>query len=375
MARSWSASIALVVWMVAGAGWAATPYSLPDGVPTATLEINDISSKEGATEYHLLGDAESCSVVFFIPIQQPATRFKVPIEAGKTFVLRSWFRSTDQIWECASTIRFQAEEGATYSMGLNRFSVTGGRRTCEPRFSKFTPGSRRGVKEGFDRVCPTPPASDKKSNSELFVLAVERLDLGAVRELLQQGVDPDTRFARQSQYETALHLAAAVGNRNLAELLLDHGADIQRRSAGDYTPLHIAIGARQVEMARYLVERGANVNADTFSMGGPLHYAVYHGQPEVAKLLIERGASIDQRTKTAGKTPLHYIEYQYRTRNYMTKHEAAVQIVLRAKPDLTIKDNEGRTVAQILDARPTPRGGPSPLDELLRELDKPRLKN
>ena len=60
---------------------------------------------------------------------------------------------------------------------------------------------------------------------------------------------------------TALHWAALAGNRDMAELLLAHGADLHRRGrkfgAEPASPLDLARQRGQDEMVRYLLDRGA----------------------------------------------------------------------------------------------------------------------
>jgi ankyrin repeat protein len=60
---------------------------------------------------------------------------------------------------------------------------------------------------------------------------------------------------------TALHFAARVGAVEMAELLLDHGADIDRKGrkfdASGQTPLECALERDQHEFASFLLQKGA----------------------------------------------------------------------------------------------------------------------
>jgi cytohesin len=63
-------------------------------------------------------------------------------------------------------------------------------------------------------------------------------DVDSMRRLLDSGTNPNE--ARDASGWTALHFAAAAGNEIAVKLLLDHGADANRKDGEGRTPLHIA---------------------------------------------------------------------------------------------------------------------------------------
>jgi ankyrin repeat protein len=70
---------------------------------------------------------------------------------------------------------------------------------------------------------------------------------------------------------TALHIAARDGKMEAALALLEGGADVNQKSAGDHTaPLLIASINGQFDLAKMLLERGADVNAMADNGEGPL---------------------------------------------------------------------------------------------------------
>ncbi|HEY6989053.1 MAG TPA: ankyrin repeat domain-containing protein, partial [Bryobacteraceae bacterium] len=76
-----------------------------------------------------------------------------------------------------------------------------------------------------------------------------------VRALVRAGAQVDARSdAKQC---TALHMAARRGNTEIAEALLDHGADIRARDKAEDTPLQRAKNCRKAGVASLLISRGA----------------------------------------------------------------------------------------------------------------------
>jgi len=47
----------------------------------------------------------------------------------------------------------------------------------------------------------------------------------------------------------------------LAQVLIEHGADVNAQDDNKSTPLHLASSGGHVELAQVLIEHGANVNA------------------------------------------------------------------------------------------------------------------
>lgn len=93
---------------------------------------------------------------------------------------------------------------------------------------------------------------------------------------------------------TPLHHAVSNNQAMAAEILLDHGADIERRHLYDckrFTPLHLAIESRALEATTVLVKRGADVMAVTDPALTP--FALIRDSPALyLDLLLEAGAKI-----------------------------------------------------------------------------------
>lgn len=84
------------------------------------------------------------------------------------------------------------------------------------------------------------------------------------------------------------------------------GANINTRDfRGGWTPLHYAVSLGNLELVEFLVEHGANINAKDINGVTPLHIAAKNGHFSIVKFLVKHGALIDV-VDIYGKTPIDY---------------------------------------------------------------------
>jgi cytohesin len=91
-------------------------------------------------------------------------------------------------------------------------------------------------------------------------------------------------------FNCPLCVAAEQGNREMAELLLARGADANGFWGVRDTPLSCATRAGKVEMVRFLLARGAEIKKSH----ALLHEAALHGRRDVAGLLVSKGADVNE---------------------------------------------------------------------------------
>lgn len=117
------------------------------------------------------------------------------------------------------------------------------------------------------------------------------------RWLLAHGADPNSGHL-MADSTSAITAAAERGSVDLAELLVEHGAEVSGTGA-----LPAAAGKGHLEMVRYLLDQGANL--DEIGVhdygdrrwksheGTALHKAAAGGHLEILELLLDRGARVD----------------------------------------------------------------------------------
>jgi ankyrin repeat protein len=98
---------------------------------------------------------------------------------------------------------------------------------------------------------------------------------------------------------TPLHLAAFFGHPEVANALLDRGADVNARSTNSMknTPLHAAAAGGNIELVRLLLVRGADANASQEGGWTALHSAAQSGNREMVELLLAHGAHVNTRAE------------------------------------------------------------------------------
>lgn len=164
--------------------------------------------------------------------------------------------------------------------------------------------------------------------------------------------------------EYAVHTSIKSEQKDVLQLLLDRGADINKKYKGK-APLHVAakhpemlnmllnagaltealeeqFGSTPLYMAclvgnesscSQLLARNASVRARSYYNATPLHAAVHNaGSVGVIKQLLDAGSQINARDEK-GRTPLVI--------SIVKKHQEAVLYLIDAGADVNMQDNDG----------------------------------
>ncbi|KAM3877630.1 protein phosphatase 1 regulatory inhibitor subunit 16B [Diretmus argenteus] len=138
--------------------------------------------------------------------------------------------------------------------------------------------------------------------------STERRLLGDIQELLRQGEEVNHQ---DSQGATLLHITAANGYVQAAELLLEGGARMDLRDSDGWQPLHAAACWGQMHVAELLVSHGASLNAKTFLEETPIDLCedeefrailldLKHKHDIIMKSQLKHKTSLCRRTSSAG---------------------------------------------------------------------------
>ena len=105
--------------------------------------------------------------------------------------------------------------------------------------------------------------SNPEANRALLDAVKRRGNIEAVKQAIADGADVN---ALGDEGETPLHQAAIGGHKEVAELLIAKGADLDAKSYGE-TPLDLAIRLGQTETAALLRKHGAKAGEELEAEG------------------------------------------------------------------------------------------------------------
>jgi ankyrin repeat protein len=143
------------------------------------------------------------------------------------------------------------------------------------------------------------------------VMSVESMikggDMEALRAWIAGGGAIDRPINTKTKF-APLHVAVLEGRSEICQLLIDHGADVDRRTAGGMRAIDYAVmmSKPRREIARILIKAGADLQPRCAG-GTPIYFtAAGHGWDEICSLLVARCEQIDAKNER-GETPLHAV--------------------------------------------------------------------
>ena len=120
---------------------------------------------------------------------------------------------------------------------------------------------------------PEPPTtkvqvrgSDREGELDVPILAAAyNGNIEAVKQHLAAGTDVNVKGGFADG--TPLHYAAANGHKEIAELLIEKGADVKAKDEGGKTPLDVAIQFKELEITNLLRKHGGKTGEELKAEG------------------------------------------------------------------------------------------------------------
>ena len=129
-----------------------------------------------------------------------------------------------------------------------------------------------------------------------LMVAIKKGDINQVKSVIDKGVDIKTK-------NSALERALTYDHLDIAQLLLDRGADINTRYGQGQTLLMYISTYKE---AQFAIDKGAEINARDDNGNTALMDAAHSGHADVVRLLLDKGADINARGYN-GNTALIYV--------------------------------------------------------------------
>ena len=129
--------------------------------------------------------------------------------------------------------------------------------------------------------------------------------------------------------------AAAGGDIEAVKEFLDAGVDVNATDGIRRTPLHRAAMEGHKEIVELLIAKGADVNATSVFGQTPLSEAIERRRIEIVELLIAAGADVNAKYSETGRTPLHDAAINGR--------KEIAELLIANGADVNAKDRGGST--------------------------------
>ena len=127
-----------------------------------------------------------------------------------------------------------------------------------------------------------------------------RGNIEAIKQHIAAGTDVNAKGENVNKV-APLHIAAYQGQKEIIELLIANGADVNFKDINSSTPLHWAVLHVQPKIVELLIANGADVNANGGrGIGTPLHCAINAKKSEIADLLRKHGGKTPEELKVEG---------------------------------------------------------------------------
>jgi len=179
--------------------------------------------------------------------------------------------------------------------------------------------------------------------AETIFTAAKKGDLESVKRIAAR--DPSRVNALDDEKYTPLHWACIRAHWDVAEFLIEQGAELNVRGGDGGTPLNWAAHHDSVEIVETLLSKGAELNIQNQWGMTELHTAVWRGNVHVVACLLEHGSDPNIKTRE-GWTAMHYA--------FRSGHDHVIELLKNRGISLEVQDNAGRYPRHLYFKKPKP---------------------
>jgi ankyrin repeat protein len=195
---------------------------------------------------------------------------------------------------------------------------------------------------------PSPEANPKQPTAKVPDISIREAartgNIEAVKQHLAAGTDVNAKSDDRIGW-TPLHRSTDYGHKEIAELLIANGADVNAKAAitndDVVTPLDWAIRAKRTEIADLIRKHGGKTS-DWLNAGKSIHIATKAGHIEAVKQHLAAGTDVNAEDNI-GATPLFGAAGK--------GHKEIVELLIAEGADVNAKNKYGETPLDLAIAR------------------------
>jgi ankyrin repeat protein len=179
------------------------------------------------------------------------------------------------------------------------------------------------------------PSEENLTTNARFLVAARDGDAEAMKRALAQGAAVDSR---NRLGESALVIVLKKDRVDLAQLVLDAGADVNQPAVNGITPLMAAAFGGHTDIAKQLLAKGASPAALDRLQKNAMTYAAGAGRTDIVATLLAHG--VDANAVYANDLTALMWAAGFGKAD-------TVRVLLAAGANPALKDNRGKTAADI----------------------------
>lgn len=211
--------------------------------------------------------------------------------------------------------------------------------------------------------------------------ATERKMVADIQQLVESGSEVN---AQDESGTSLLHIAAANGYLEAAELLLDHKAALNARDCDGWEPLHAAACWGQIPLVELLIAHGADLNAKSLLDETPLDVCgdedvrnklmeLKHKHDAIKKSQDKHKSALQRRTSSAGSRGkvVRRVSVTERTNLYRREHQKEAMVwQQRGTRENELQDEEEDKSSNTEPKQPPPQQESDPPRSVETEVEE-----